>query len=126
MCIPAIFCEAWAEKARSKPADSLSCMPFCCSSFFTLQHKLIQPQQQCQQTEVHQREKPQELAAAGRLRPPGHRRVPGHHRRHRPGEDVSEPFLRCKQNHFILHNKKLTGHPVSFLLYGVVSFPLAK
>ena len=28
MCISAIFHEAWAEKARSKPAASLSCMPF--------------------------------------------------------------------------------------------------
>ena len=28
MCISAIFREAWAEKARSKPAASLSCMPF--------------------------------------------------------------------------------------------------
>lgn len=34
MCISAIFCEAWAEKDRSKPAVSLSCMPFIRASFF--------------------------------------------------------------------------------------------
>ena len=60
MCISAIFREAWAEKARSKPADSLSCMPF------TRPDSVDEPQAQVQ---ISGKKQPQQIGQQQRPGP---------------------------------------------------------